>query len=99
MSSISTISRSGMNAAQAALDVSAHNIAHLSAAGFRRTQATQSTAAEGGVATSVSRAARGGHALETDLVDQFTAQHRFLANLAVFKANDRMLGALLDATS
>lgn len=40
-----------------------------------------------------------GHALETDLVGQLAAKSHFLANLAVFKTNDRMMGALLDATS
>ena len=99
MSTLSAISLSGMNAAQTALDASAHNIANLSTAGFRREQVTQSAAENGGVRVSLSRATREGNALETDVVGQLVAKNQFLANLAVFKTNDRMMGALLDATS
>lgn len=98
MASLSAISLSGMNAAQTALDASAHNIANLSTTGFRREQATQSAAAQGGVTISLSRAAREGAALETDVVGLLVARNQFLANLAVFKTGDKMLGALLDTT-
>ena len=99
MSTLSAISLSGMNAAQTALDASAHNIANLSTVAFRREQVTQSTAANGGVTTSLSQASHEGVALETDVVGQLVAKNQFLANLAVFRTNDKMMGALLDATS
>ena len=39
-------------------------------------------------------ATQAGHAMETDMVDQLVAKNAFLANLAVFKTGDQMLGAL-----
>ena len=99
MSTLSAISLSGMNAAQTSLDASAHNIVNVSTAGFRREQVTQSAAAYGGVTTSMSQAAHEGTALEADVVGQLVAKNQFLANLAVFKTNDQMMGALLDAPS
>ena len=99
MTSLSAISFSGMNAAQAALGAASHNIANLGTAGFRREQVRQSAAADGGVTTSRMQSPQEGNALETDLVGQLAAKSHFLANLAVFKTNDRMMGALLDASS
>jgi flagellar hook protein FlgE len=98
VSALSAISLSGMNAAQGALSASAHNIANLSTAGFRREQVTQVTTVGGGVTTSLARAAQEGNALLTDFVGQLVAKNQFLANLAVFKASDQMMGALLDVT-
>ena len=95
MSAISAISLSGMNAAQTALDASAHNIANLSTAGFRREQVAQFSTGNGGVASSLTTAAQEGSAIETDLVGQLVAKNQFLANLAVFKTSDQMMGALL----
>lgn len=96
MSALSAISLSGMQAAQSALDASAHNIANLATGGFRRAQADQATLASGGVSTTLTQATQAGHAMETDMVDQLVAKNAFLANLAVFKTGDQMLGALLD---
>ncbi len=97
MNSVSAISLSGMNAAQAALGASAHNIANLSTTAFRREQVLQGAAAAGGVTTSLKQAPQEGHALESDMVGQLVAKNQFLANLAVFKAGDQMMGSLLDA--
>ena len=99
MTSLSAISLSGMQAAQTAVSASAHNIANLSTAGFHREHVAQSTAAAGGVTTSLQQASQAGHALEADVVDQLMAKNQFLANLAVFKAGDQMMGSLLDATA
>ncbi|MFT3821775.1 MAG: flagellar basal body protein [Rubrivivax sp.] len=95
-SSLSAISLSGMNAAQTALGVSAHNLANLSTAGFRRQHVTQGAAADGSVTTSLSEAPQEGNDLTGDLVGQLVAKNQFLANLAVFKAGDQMMGSLLD---
>jgi len=99
MSSLSAISLSGLTAAQSSLDVSAHNIANLATDGFHRQRAIQSSAPAGGVTTSVVRASESGNALESDMVDMLQAKGSFLANLAVFRTSDRMMGSLLDVVS
>lgn len=96
MSSIASIAVSGMSAAQFGLQASAHNIANLNSADFRRQQVVQSTQALGGVRVSIAPAPQPGHAPEADLVAQLQAKNAFLANLAMFRANDRMTGSLLD---
>lgn len=96
MPSTSSIALSGMNAAQTALQSSAHNIANLGTASFRRERVETTSLPEGGVATRLSRSAQAGESLAADMVDQLRSKNAFLANLAVFKTGDRMLGALLD---
>jgi flagellar hook-associated protein FlgK len=99
MSSIPAIAVSGMSAAQLTLQTSAHNIANLGTANFRRQRVVQATDASGGVSTSVASAQQPGHAIEVDLLSQLQAKNAFLANLAVFRAHDRMSGSLLKAVS
>lgn len=96
MASISSIALSGMRAAQTRLDASAHNVANLQTEGFHRQEVAQLEQAEGGTTTRISRAAAAQSALETDLVDQLEAKNAFLANLAVFRTSNKMLGALFD---
>ena len=96
MSSTSAIALSGMNAAQMSLQASAHNIANLDTAGFRRQRVDQSAASGGGVATTLSQEATPGDAEVADVVGMLQAKNAFLANLAVFRTADRMSGALLD---
>ena len=50
------------------------------------------------MATRLARSTSTGNALAADLVDQLQAKNAFLANLAVFKTDSRMLGALLDTS-
>ncbi len=90
---------SGMNAAQTRLDAAAHNVANVQTEPFRREQVVQQTQTSGGVSTSLRRSSTEGGALETDLVDQLQASSSYLANLAVFRTSDRMMGALLDMTA
>jgi len=97
MSPTSAIALSGLNAAQTRLQASAHNVANLNTAGFRRQQVEQSAVAAGGVSTTLGSAEQTGPALADDMVDQLQAKHAFLANLSVFRTHDRMLGSLLDA--
>lgn len=99
MASISSISLSGMKAAQTQLDSSAHNVANSSTPEFRRQQVVQTEQKDGGVSTALTKAADTGHALETDLVAQLQAKNAFLANLTVFKTSNQMAGALLDKTA
>ena len=88
-----------MNAAQTRLQVSAHNIANLGTDGFRRQQVVQSDSTSGGASVSLSRAPDAGSSMEADMVGLLQAKSAFLANLAVFRASDRMMGSLLDVAS
>jgi flagellar hook protein FlgE len=96
MTSISSISLSGMNAAQTQLNASANNIANLNTDGFSRQEVTLTAQPQGGVTASVGTASQPGESLVTDVVAQLQAKNAFLANLAVFKTQDKMAGALLD---
>lgn len=96
MNTTSSVALSGMQAAQTRLQASAHNVANLSTEGFRRQEGRQAARAEGGVNAAVERASMTGPALMRDVVEQLQAKNAFLANLAVFKTNDRLAGALLD---
>lgn len=98
MNSISSIALSGMNAAQASLNSSAHNVANLNTPNFRREEVLQSPQAGGGVNVSRQQSSVQGPALEADVVTQLQAKNAFLANFAIFKASNQMAGALLDKT-
>ena len=98
-SSISSIALSGMAAAQTTLNSSAHNIANVNTAGFRRQEATQTEQKSGGVSASIMKPSSDGAGLESDMVAQLQAKNSFLANLAVFKTSDKMAGALLDTSA
>jgi len=95
MATTASIALSGMNAAQVALNTSAHNIANQSTPGFRRQQVVQTPQPEGGVVASTTTAAAEGASIERDVVAQLQAKNAFLANLAVFKSSDQMAGSLL----
>jgi flagellar hook protein FlgE len=97
MASVSSIAQSGMQAAQTALNVSAHNVANVSTAKFRRQEAVPTEQPSGGVSTSARQASVQGADLASDMVNQLQAKNAFLANLAVFKTHDKMAGALLNA--
>lgn len=95
MATTASIALSGMNAAQVALNTSAHNIANASTAGFRRQEVVREAQPQGGVVASTASAPASGASLEQDVVAQLQAKNAFLANLAVFKAADQMAGSLL----
>ena len=99
MASISSIALSGMNAAQATLNSSAHNIANMNTSGFRRQEVVQSAQIGGGVSTAITTASVEGSSVETDVVEQLKAKNSYLANLAVFKTSNKMAGALLETTA
>lgn len=95
--SISSISLSGMNAAQTSLGAAAHNIANLDTPNFRRQQVQQpSEPGADGVTTTLSRATQPGDAIETDVVGELQAKNSFLASLTVFRTQAKMMGALLN---
>jgi flagellar basal body rod protein FlgG len=97
MNSLANISLSGMNAAQARLHASAHNIANMNTEGFHRQQVVQQSSAGGGLSTSVTQQTEEGASLEQDIVQQLEAKNAFLANLAVFKRSNDAIGSLLDS--
>jgi hypothetical protein len=95
--STSSISFSGMNAAQTRLGATARNIANLNTPQFRRQQLQQaSEPSAGGVTVPLSRAAQPGDAIETDVPGELQAKNSFLADLTVFRTQDKVLGALLN---
>jgi flagellar basal body rod protein FlgC len=96
MQPVSAIALSGMTAATSSLGSSAHNIANLGTAGFKRQLASQEALEGGGVVTRFDRAVAPGSAIEADMVGLLSAKNAFLANLAVFRASDAQSGVLLD---
>lgn len=99
MTAISSIARSGMTAAQTQLNAAGHNIANVNTAGFQRQEVAQSAEPEGGVSATVMSSDSPGASLEADVVSQLQAKNAFLANLAVFKTQNQMAGALLNLRS
>ena len=107
MRAISSISLSGMQAAQTQLDVSAGNIANAQTENYQRRDVVQSSSPDGGVTTTIATAGapNGGTkssvdaSLTTDIVTELQSKNAFLANLAVFKTADKMAGTLLDVQS
>ena len=98
MSPIASIALSGLNAASSQLATAAHNIANAQTPVFRRQLVQQAAQAEGGVVVSIGRACTTGDALAEDVVAQMSATYAFKANVLTLKAQDRMLGSLLDLT-
>ena len=96
MTSVSAIATSGMRAADTAMRTSAHNLANLETAGFRRERLVNTAQAAGGVEASTARSQVEGPSDEEDLVAQLQAKNAFLANLAVFRSGSRATGRLLD---
>lgn len=96
MSSIDSISLSGMQAAQAQLQASASNIANSDTALYHRRTVHQTPQDGGGVQVSVSEAAQPGADMVTDVITQLQAKNQFLANLSVFKTSNAVKGSLLD---
>ena len=99
MSSISSVALSGMHAAQFDLQASAQNLANLGESGYRRQLVEAATSGDGGVTTASASAPEPGNALATDVLGLSQAKDDYAANLAVFRAGDQMLGALIDLNS
>ena len=98
MASISSIGSSGLQTAQLRLDASANNVANMNTPGYRRQLVAQEEAADSaGVRTTVQRAQEAeGVALEKEAVEQMSATYAFKANLQTIKAQEEMMGSLLD---
>jgi flagellar hook-associated protein FlgK len=92
-----TSSLAGISAAQTRLNVSAHNIANLGTQNFTRQEVQQSDSVNGGVNLSlVSSSAGVGNNLEADMLEQLQSKSLYQANLSILKANNDMMGTLID---
>lgn len=97
MGSISSIARSGLNAAQYSLGVTAHNIANAQTANFRRQQVVQEAQETGGVSVSLRQAAQpAGDTMANDFVQQMVASYAFKANVLTLQTEQKIMGSLLD---
>jgi flagellar hook protein FlgE len=96
MSRLASIALSGLNAASTRLATAAHNIANAQTPGFRRQLVQQTAQPKGGVVVSIGSAAAVGDAVAEDVVAQMSATYAFKANVLTLKAQDRLLGSLLD---
>ena len=96
MNSLSSISVSGMQAAQRQLSTSAHNIANSMTEGYQRQDVVQQADPNGGVNTTTVQSSGEQQALVQDVVQQLQAKNAFLANLAVFRSNNHVMGTLLN---
>lgn len=98
MASISSIGSSGLQAAQLRLDASANNVANMNTPGYRREVVAQQEAkGSAGVTATIEReSSEKGVALEQEAVEQMSATYAFKANLQTIKAQDQMMGSLLD---
>jgi flagellar hook-associated protein FlgK len=99
MNSLSSIARSGMNAALLRLDTAANNVANAETPGYRRQFVLQEEQAAGGVTVSVGQSAVESESLADDMVQQMVASYSFKANLRVIQTQDHMLGSLLDTSA
>jgi flagellar hook-associated protein FlgK len=98
MSSLSSIGSSGLQAAQLRLDASANNVANMNTPNYRRQVVQQeATVDSAGVRATVQREPQAeGVALEQEAVEQISATYAFKANLQTIKAQDEMMGSLLN---
>ena len=98
MSSLSSFGSSGLQAAQLRLDASANNVANMNTPNYRRQVVQQeATADSAGVRATVQREPQAeGMALEQEAVEQISATYAFKANLQTIKAQDEMMGSLLN---
>ena len=99
MGPITSIAKSGMNAAQYSLGISAHNIANSSTANFRPLEAVQQTQESGGVSVSVKQAPIAqvtGSTMTNDLVQQMVTSYVFKANTVTLQTEQKMMGTLLN---
>ncbi|GIX35103.1 MAG: hypothetical protein KatS3mg126_0882 [Lysobacteraceae bacterium] len=96
MSSIASIALSGLAVAQQRLSAAAHNIANAATPDYQRVR-VESVAGPSGVHAVVRREAEAAPGLHIeDALEAKAAAQAFRANLLVLRAEDRMLGSLLD---
>lgn len=94
--SASSSAYSGLQAAQARLDASAHNIANVQTEDARRVEVRQTETESGGVSTEQVQTEDVQKRLEEDLVAQIQSRNAYEANLRVFRTAEGLTGSLLD---
>ena len=95
-SSVWSVARSGLQAAQTRLDVAAHNIANVNTEGAVRQTVQAQPLPGGGVQVQTAPAAEPGPQLVQDVVDQMAASQAFVAQVQVLKTAERLNDALLN---
>lgn len=96
MNPVLSTASSGLQAAQARLNSTAHNVANAQTEGFQRQQTTGQALPSGGVQTQPRRLPQPGADLVQDTVEHISAAYSFQVNLKTVQTADAMLGALLD---
>jgi flagellar basal body rod protein FlgC len=99
MNGISSISLSGMQAAQNMLQASAQNIANLNVLGAQQQTVTQNAQANSGTSANIVTTNNTNANVANDLVQQLQAKNSFLVNLSVFKTGNTMIGTLLNTVA
>ncbi|MCW5634638.1 MAG: flagellar basal body rod protein [Rubrivivax sp.] len=97
--SLPAVALSGLEASRQTLAAAAHNIANAHTPGFRRLEVERASAPAGGVTVTLSQQREEGNDLVADVVTTIEARVEFEAGIAVLKAHDRTVGALLDAVA
>jgi flagellar hook protein FlgE len=94
----STISISGLHAAQASFDVMANNVANLATDGFKPSRVElRPVEPRGGVdVASISQSPDEGTDLATEMTSMVIAKTTYAANARAFRTEDETLGALFD---
>ncbi len=112
MTSVFDVSLSGLRAFARKLEASAHNVANVSTDGFKRLEVTAADQPDGGVRTTVEEVAAPGLEvvapetgevkelsnvdLSDEMINMIIAQRGFEANLQVIRAENEMVGRLID---
>ena len=87
---------SGLAAAALSQDITANNIANISTPGYKEKRAIQSESAISGTLISSVQTTDKEPDLSKSMVDLSINKNTYSANLKMIKAQDRMLGTLLD---
>lgn len=95
-SSVFSIGLSGMQAAQASLDLSARHMAQSGTAAAQGQRLSLQTVKTGGVRADLAPDTGKEEDLSRDLVSQRQALHLYVANLRIVQTADHLLGTLLD---
>jgi flagellar hook protein FlgE len=98
-STVDSIAMSGLAAARAQLDSSAHNVANVQTPRFQRQVVAQAAQEMGGVSTRIQRSPVAGADLAQDIITQLSASYVYRANLGVIETQSEMSGSLLDLSA
>jgi flagellar hook protein FlgE len=95
LSGIMNIAMSGMLASTNRLGATAQNVANMDTPGYRRMNASSSTADGGGVITTVTEGGSSDVDLGTEMLDMMEAETSYKANASVFEAGADMWDVLM----